>query len=90
MFIHRALTDELLKAARSFTAVIVTGLRRSGKTTLLRRLFPKASYHLLEDLDTVARLRAPIHARSSRRFGFRGQSENNYSYTETPIVSVAV
>ena len=36
MFIHRALTDELLKAARSFAAVIVTGPRRSGKTTLLR------------------------------------------------------
>ena len=58
MFIHRALTDELLKAARSFAAVIVTGPRRSGKTTLLRRVFPKASYHLLEDPDTVARLRA--------------------------------
>jgi predicted AAA+ superfamily ATPase len=58
MFTHRALTDELLKAARSFAAVIVTGLRRSGKTTLLRRVFPKASCHLLEDPDTVARLRA--------------------------------
>src|SRR3984893_1198479 len=58
MFIHRALTDELLKAARSFAAVIVTGPRRSGKTTLLRRVFPKASYHLLEDPDTVARLRS--------------------------------
>src|ERR1700681_614643 len=58
MFVHRALTDQLLKAARSFAAVIFTGPRRSGKTTLLRRVFPKASYHLLEDPDTVARLRA--------------------------------
>ena len=58
MFIHRALTGDLVKATRSFAAVILTGPRRSGKTTLLRRVFPKASYHLLEDPDTVARLRA--------------------------------
>src|SRR5258708_2384330 len=58
MFIHRALTHDLLKAARSFAAVILAGPRRSGKTTLLRRVFPKAAYHLLEDPDTVARLRA--------------------------------
>src|SRR3989441_12670314 len=58
MFIHRALTNQLLKAARSFSAVIAPGPRRSGKTTLLRRVFRKASYHLLEDPDTVARLRA--------------------------------
>ena len=57
-FIHRALTGELLHAARSFGAVILTGPHRSGKTTLLRRAFPRASYHLLEDPDTVARLRA--------------------------------
>ncbi len=57
-FTHRALTDELLTAARSFAAVILTGPRRSGKTTLLRSVFPRASYYLLEDPDTVARLRA--------------------------------
>jgi hypothetical protein len=38
--------------------VILTGPRRSGKTTLLRRLFPRASYSLVEDPDVVARLRA--------------------------------
>lgn len=32
--------------------------RRAGKTWLLRLLFPKASYFLLEDPDVVARLRA--------------------------------
>ena len=57
-FTHRALTDELLRAARSFAAAILTGPRRSGKTTLLRHVFPRASYYLLEDPDTVARLRA--------------------------------
>ena len=38
--------------------VILTGPRRSGKTTLLRRTFPGASYHLLEDPDLVGRVRA--------------------------------
>ena len=57
-YANRALTSQLLKACRSFAAVILTGPRRSGKTMLLRRAFPHASYHLLEDPDTVARLRA--------------------------------
>jgi len=61
-YVARALTDELLRAARSFAAVILTGPRRSGKTTLLRRAFPQASHHLLEEPDTVARLRADPRA----------------------------
>jgi predicted AAA+ superfamily ATPase len=57
-YVHRSLTGELLKAARAFGALIVTGPRRAGKTTLLRHAFPKASYHLLQDPDAVARFRA--------------------------------
>src|SRR3954451_14696016 len=57
-YVARAVTGELRKAARSFAAVILTGPRRSGKTTLLRRVFPDASYYLLEDPDIVARLRS--------------------------------
>ena len=56
-FIQRELERELLRASRSFPAVVLTGPRRAGKTCLLRHLFPEASYYLLEDPDVVARLR---------------------------------
>jgi ABC-type cobalamin/Fe3+-siderophores transport system ATPase subunit len=50
-YIQRRLTTVLLDAARHFPAVVVTGPCRAGKTTLLRKLFPKAQYVLLEDPD---------------------------------------
>jgi predicted AAA+ superfamily ATPase len=57
-FIERKLANVVVKAARQFPAVVVTGPRRAGKTTLLRKLFPKARYVLLEDPDIQARVRS--------------------------------
>jgi hypothetical protein len=57
-YIPRLLDKELQKAARHFPALILTGPRRAGKTTLLRRCFPKASYYLVEDPDMIARIRS--------------------------------
>jgi len=56
--IPRGLAPELRRAARAFAALIVSGPRRAGKTTLLRALFPRARYVLLEDPDVLARVRA--------------------------------
>ncbi len=56
--ISRSLASVVLESARAFSAVVVTGPRRSGKTFLLRRLFPKADYILLEDPDLRARARS--------------------------------
>jgi hypothetical protein len=57
-YVPRRIESEMLRAARSFPAVILTGPRRAGKTTLLQKLFPKSSYHLLEDPDVIGRIRS--------------------------------
>jgi predicted AAA+ superfamily ATPase len=46
------------QAARHFPAVVVTGPPPLGKTTLLRQLFPKIHYVLLEDPDVQRRIRS--------------------------------
>jgi len=57
-YIPRKLDTVLWGAAKSFPAVVVTGPRRAGKTTLLRHSFPDASYVLLEDPDVQGRIRS--------------------------------
>jgi predicted AAA+ superfamily ATPase len=57
-YVMRALSDTVTRAAKAFPVVVLTGPRRAGKTTLLRKLFPSASYALLEDPDVVAAARA--------------------------------
>ena len=54
----RLLQKPIEKALRGFSALLLSGPRRSGKTTLLRQLRPEADYRLLEDPDVVAQVRA--------------------------------
>ena len=58
-YIQRLLAPQLQKASRAFSAILLTGPRQCGKTTLLKHLYPRASYVLLEDPDVVARVRRP-------------------------------
>ena len=57
-FVPRLLAPQLLRAARGFPAVALTGPRRAGKTVLLRRLFPHADYVALDAPDVLARVTA--------------------------------
>jgi predicted AAA+ superfamily ATPase len=57
-YISRKLGNIIQEASRHFPAVVVTGPRRAGKTTLLRQLFSKAQYVLLEDPDIQGRIRS--------------------------------
>jgi len=57
-YVPRLLAAELVRAARQFPVVLLTGPRRAGKTTLLRREFPEAEWVLLEDPEVLSRVRA--------------------------------
>lgn len=50
--INRAVESKLLRLARQYPVVTVTGPRQSGKTTLSRKCFPEHLYLNLESPDT--------------------------------------
>lgn len=54
----RKITDKLIQAVGSFYTTAVVGPRQSGKTTLLRSIFPEYHYLNLEEPDTRAKVAA--------------------------------
>lgn len=62
MWIPRHAEQLLRRMARQFPAVLVTGARQAGKTSLLRHLYPRASYLSLDlPANAEAARTAPMH-----------------------------
>jgi predicted AAA+ superfamily ATPase len=60
--VPRALESRIRAATKAFPAVILTGPRRAGKTSLLKRVLKGGSYCLFEDPEVVGRFRADPRA----------------------------
>lgn len=48
-YIKRAIEDIALQTDRSFKCLLITGARQTGKTEMIRKLFPEKKYVLLDD-----------------------------------------
>jgi predicted AAA+ superfamily ATPase len=55
MYVKRDLSGIIKESIGSFSGITLTGPRQSGKTTLVKHLFPEAEYHSLENPDTRER-----------------------------------
>lgn len=53
MFINRNISDLILDYLKYFPVVCVTGPRQSGKTTLIKKLFPEYHYFTFEDPENL-------------------------------------
>lgn len=52
-YVRRAIEKELIDAAKEFPVVVLTGPRQTGKSTLLRKLFPGLEYMTFDDPFTA-------------------------------------
>jgi len=52
MYIKRALEIRVKKLVKEYPIVAITGPRQSGKTTMIKKMFPKKKYVSLENIDT--------------------------------------
>lgn len=53
----RELARQLLEATKYYPIITLTGPRQSGKTTLVRSIFPQHLYFNLEDPDILEQIK---------------------------------
>lgn len=58
MFIKRLISGKIKEFSKQYPVVAITGPRQSGKTTLVKQLFPQHVYVTLEDLDLKAKVQS--------------------------------
>ena len=50
VYIHRKIEETILEAYKYFSVISVTGPRQSGKSTLIKHLFPQYAMYSMKDL----------------------------------------
>ncbi len=55
MWFHRFISEKILSLAKQYPAIVLTGARQTGKTTLLKKLFPQHHFVSL-DLPSLAEM----------------------------------
>ena len=57
MYIKRAMEDVILRANQTFKAILITGARQTGKSTILQQMFPDRKMITFDDsyLESQAR-----------------------------------
>ena len=50
-YLSRDITTAIKEAYKSYSVIVVTGPRQSGKTTLIKNIFEGLTYYSMEDID---------------------------------------
>ena len=48
-YIKRAIEDVVLHSDKTFKSILITGARQTGKTKMIKELFPDKKYVLIDD-----------------------------------------
>jgi predicted AAA+ superfamily ATPase len=51
LYLNRSIEEVIIEASKYFSVISVTGPRQSGKSTLLKHLFPEVPKYSLKDVS---------------------------------------